>query len=224
MPSLDNQFAAEGVDVSLLPEGFCYLHDIAPSILVDIKYSTTDNLTGRIIDGYNANVAICTVDAAYALRAANAELNTLGLGLKVFDAYRPLKAGKFFKKWAESEDSSSEAKAKYYPDIDKSDIMNGYFAEFSNHSRGSAIDLTIMHLETGEELDMGTVFDFLGELSHTHCNKISKEVVMNRALLVELMDKYGFDNYRKEWWHYELRDEPFPKAEGYCFNFDIEYS
>lgn len=207
-----------------LPSGFCYLNDYAPNIVADIKYSTADNFTGQVVEGYKANVVICTIQAAEALGEVNDELNTLGLGLKVFDAYRPAKACKSFKKWATNGMDDIELKARFYPDIDKPDLLKGYIAEFSNHSRGSTVDVTIIRLETGAELEMGAEFDFFGKKSHTKSADITESEAMNRQLLVDVMDKYGFNNYKNEWWHYELRDEPFPRDQDYSnhFDFDVE--
>lgn len=205
-----------------LPQGFCYLNDVAPNILVDLKYSTIDNFTGQVVPGYYGNGVICTIEAANALKSANNELNSIGLGLKVFDAYRPAKACKFFKEWATNGRDDAKIKAKFYPSIEKADLLKGYIAEFSNHSRGSTVDLTVVRIETGHEIDMGTQFDFLGELSHTKSKNIPESVAMNRQLLVDIMNKHGFDNYSKEWWHYELRDEPFSRTPNHENHFDFD--
>lgn len=211
-------------DSSGLPEGFSYINDIAPNIVLEIRYATTDNFTGKVVDGYKANVGICTTKAAYVLRDANEELNTMGLGLKIFDAYRPLKACEFFIEWSQSDEENPAVKAKYYPDFEKKELFElGYIVSISSHCRGSTVDLTIIDSKTGKELEMGTEFDFLGERSHTASDTVSDEAKANRDFFVKIMDKYGFDNYKKEWWHYTLRNEPFDSSipENY-FNFDVD--
>lgn len=207
--------------INELPEGFCYLHDYLPKIVVDLKYATADNFTGEVVEGYYANEAIMTIEAAKALQEVQGELNGLGLGLKIFDAYRPHKACQFFKRWAFNGSDDLALKQRFYPLIQKQDLMQGYIAEFSKHSRGSTIDLTIITLDFGEELDMGTEFDFFGEESYTMNPKMPKKVLYNRELLVKVMDRFGFNNYSKEWWHYELRNEPFARKPEDHFDFDI---
>ena len=208
---------------AILPKGFVYITDISPSIKVDLKYATTDNFTTKVVPGYNsASAAIATKEAAIALKNVQNELNTLGLGLKVFDSYRPHRAAQYFKKWCLNGEDDPVIKARFYPDIKKADLLNGYIAEHSGHSRGSTIDVTAVNLETGKELDMGTEFDFLGEESHTKSTLISDSAQANRQLLVDVMDKHGFDNYRKEWWHFELRDEPFKRKPEDHFDFVVE--
>ena len=162
----------------MLPEGFVYIEDIDSSIQYDIKYAGNDNFVGRPINGYNANKLIMTEQAALALSKAQQQLKIKGLGLKVFDAYRPHSACQDFKEWSLNEDI--KFKDEYYPTLSKEDLFNGYLAEFSSHSRGSTIDLTLIDLATNTPLDMGTIFDYLGELAHTENPNMPQEVQTNR--------------------------------------------
>lgn len=205
----------------ILPKGFVYLNDISPSIIVELKYATDDNFTGEVVPGYHSNNAICTAQAAQALHAAQEELNSLGLTLKVFDFYRPHSSAQHFKKWCLNGIDDAVTKARFYPKVEKADLCNGYVAEFSKHSRGSTVDLTIVKLESGKELEMGTEFDFFGEESNTYSALVSDAAKVNRQLLLDVMNKHGFDNYRMEWWHFELRDEPFPRKPEDHFDFDV---
>jgi D-alanyl-D-alanine dipeptidase len=204
-----------------LKPGFVYLKDIAPEIQSDIKYATADNVLGRPIAGYKKNVAIITERAAHALQQASLEAKQHGYGIIVYDAYRPHKACQDIKRW--SQDPHDELnKQSYYPKIPKAELFNGYFAEFSKHSRGSTVDLSLVNLTTNQPLDMGTIFDFLGEESHTDSEMVSDEASNNRQLLKGIMERAGFENYWREWWHYELRDEPFPRKPEDHFNFDVK--
>ena len=111
-------------------------------------------------------------------------------------------------------------KQQFYPDIDKKDLFRlGYISTRSGHSRGSTVDLTIIDLETGKEVDMGGPYDFFGELSHHNYSGISKEQKNNRILLKRIMMKHGFSPYAQEWWHYTFRNEPHPKT---YFDFPVK--
>lgn len=208
-----------------LPAGFVVLNNIIPGVAVDLKYSHTDNICGVVIDGYQSairDVAVCTLEAANALKIAQKLLVEQGLQLIIYDAYRPARACKFFKKFFSHEHYNvalnEDLKQRFYPDIEYFDLMNGYFAEYSKHSRGSTIDVGLLTLD-GAELDMGVEFDYLGPAGHTFNDLISKNTQKNRELLVQVMDKAGFDNYHREWWHFELRDEPFKRRPQDHFDF-----
>lgn len=203
-----------------LPNGFVYIKDVIPSIVEDMRYFSSNNFLGRPVTGYERPVAILTEVAAQALVQVEGELNKQGLGLKIFDAYRPQRAVNDFANWAE-DDADLLMQAEYYPSFtNKRDIFAaGYIAKYSTHSRGSTVDLTLINLLSQAELDMGGPFDFFGEVSHTAYADISAEARANRDLLVDVMDKYGFDNYIKEWWHFQLRDEPFPNKPDDHFDF-----
>lgn len=195
----------------LLPKGFVYLDDIIPNIVVDAKYYTGKNFIGRKIDGYEANLAILTVEAAEALKKVQKDLNSNGLGLKIFDGYRPQMAVDNFVEWA-ADYGDTLMKDEHYPKIKKSTLFSsGYIAHKSGHSRGSTVDLTIIDLDTMEELEMGTRFDFFGVEAHFYYEGLTDLEKENRNLLKSLMEKHGFRYYKNEWWHYTLNNEPFKK-------------
>ena len=201
-----------------LPSGFIYINDIDKTIQTDLRYSTKDNFTGRIVDGYKSNRAIISYDAAKSLVQVQNELRKRYLSLKIFDAYRPQRSVNYFINWSKDL-SDSINKIIYYPKINKSQLFPmGYIAERSGHSRGSTVDLTIVNNKTNKELDMGTPYDFFGPESSTDFSNITDKQRSNRILLLEAMTKNGFKNYPKEWWHYTLELEPF----NHYFNFVIE--
>lgn len=142
-----------------LPQGFVYLHNIAPDIKVKLRYFSTNNFVGEPIDGYLENKCIISIEAAKALVKVQHDLKALDYGLKVFDAYRPQKAVDHFVRWA-NDVSDVKMKPIYYPDIEKRHLFQqGYISSKSGHTRGSTVDLTIIYLtgdRKGDELDMGT--------------------------------------------------------------------
>ena len=192
-------------------DGFVYLKDIDSSIIVDLKYYSTENFTGKRVDGYHSNSAILTKESATALSNVQDDLEKLGYSLILYDAYRPQSAVDFFVKWSKKINDTSY-KDIYYPNIKKSDLFElGYIAYKSGHSRGSTVDVSLLEISTNKEIDMGTVFDYFGIESHTFFNGISEKQKSNRLILYEVMSKNGFKNYSKEWWHYTLENEPFQK-------------
>ena len=194
-----------------LQDGFVYLKDIDTSIIVDLKYYSTENFTGQRVDGYHSNSAILTKESATALSNVQDDLEKLGYSLILYDAYRPQSAVDFFVKWSKKINDTSY-KDIYYPNIKKSDLFElGYIAYKSGHSRGSTVDVSLLEISTNKEIDMGTVFDYFGIESHTFFNGISEKQKSNRLILYEVMSKNGFKNYPKEWWHYTLENEPFQK-------------
>jgi len=205
---------------SSLPKGFVYVRDIVPNLVLDLRYFGNNNFIGEKIDGYRADVCIIHGDAAKALAGVQAELKPFGLGLKIFDAYRPQSAVDHFVRWAKDL-SDIRMKAEFYPDVDKKDLFKeGYIASKSGHSRGSTIDLTIISLSGNhQELDMGSGFDFFGPISWPLSPLVTPEQRANRMLLQTLMVKHGFKPYKKEWWHFTLEQEPF--ADTY-FDFFVE--
>lgn len=204
-----------------LPAGFTYLSEVDATILQDVKYASHDNFMGRPAKGYEKPVIILTFEAANALKSIQAELNQFGLGLKVFDGYRPQSAIDDFWDWA-NDSNDIKMKKDYYPNFqDKRDLFNGYISKLSTHSRGSTVDLTIVDLSTGQDLDMGSRFDLLDEVSNTSYPNISKEARLNRILLKSTMLRFGFDDYSKEWWHFTLLNEPFPRKPEDHLNFPV---
>ncbi|TVM36869.1 M15 family metallopeptidase [Oceanidesulfovibrio marinus] len=206
-------FAAE------LPEGFVYLDEIAPTVAQEVRYYGEDNFVGARVDGYLAPRIIAARQVAEGLKTVQAELKPFGLGLKVFDAYRPQRAVDHFVRWARDLDDT-KTKAKYYPDVPKSKLFEqDYIASRSGHSRGAAVDLTIVSLDDGAELDMGSGFDFFGPISWPDTDAINAQQRANRLLLRRLMLGHGFAPYPREWWHFSLKDEPFPDT---YFDFPIQ--
>ncbi len=195
-----------------LPRGFVYLKEVIPTIKSELRYFNGDNFIGKRIDGYLSEKIILSRDAALALAKVQEELRTFGLGLKVFDAYRPQRAVDNFIRWAGVLNDTLN-KSKFYPDVKKRNLFKeGYIATRSGHSRGSTLDLTIIDLETGEELDMGSTYDFFGRESWVDYKQINTSQRANRMLLQTIMLKHGFRSYPKEWWHFTLRQEPFPET------------
>jgi D-alanyl-D-alanine dipeptidase len=202
-----------------LPKTFSYIDEKIPTIELDIRYYSENNFIGTVIDGYLAPKAILTKKATLALTKVQKELNSFGLGLKVFDAYRPQKAVDHFVRWGRDLDDT-KMKSIYYPTVEKKNLFKeGYIAKKSGHSRGSTVDLTIIDLPTKVELDMGSSFDYFGELSWVKSKNITYEQRANRMLLNTIMLKHGFKAYAVEWWHFTLKNEPYKKT---YFNFDVQ--
>jgi zinc D-Ala-D-Ala dipeptidase len=193
---------------------FVDLQERVPGLLLDMKYHSADNFMGIPVDGYEAPRAWLTEPAAQALVGVQRALARFDLGLKIFDAYRPQRAVDHFLRWC---DSPCEAalKARYYPSLEKAELFSeGYLNKSSSHCRGSTVDLTIVSLNNSDdrhtELDMGTIFDFFGPESWLDCDTLSPQARANRLLLQQLMTTAGFIPFHHEWWHFTLRDEPYP--------------
>ena len=201
-----------------LPEGFCYVHELIPDVILDIRYASTHNFVGDPIDGYEAPVALLTREAARALKAVAGEVNAQGYRLKVFDAYRPACAVRHFVLWG-IEDLDLRMKPYFYPDLEKQELFKqGYIASRSSHSRGSAVDLTLLDMRTGREVDMGSPFDLFSELSHPESRAVTEEQYENRMFLQSAMTRNGFTPIDCEWWHFALANEPYPDT---CFEFPV---
>lgn len=202
-----------------VPEGFIYVKELIPAAQLDIRYYGSNNFTGRPVAGYRAPAAILSIPCGRALAEANEDFSAQGYTIKIFDAYRPQKAVNDFIRWAGKTDEE-EMKAIFYPHIDKKDLFSsGYLAIKSGHSRGSTIDLTLVDLKKGKELDMGSSFDFLDPISAHDSPYITTAQAANRQLLKSIMEKHGFKSYSREWWHYTLINEPYPNQ---YFDFDVE--
>jgi D-alanyl-D-alanine dipeptidase len=215
---------------------------VIPDLVVDMRYLTARNFIGRPIAGYRAPVCLLTKRTAVALKRVEDELKPRGLGLKVYDCYRPQRAVDDFAAWG-GDLGDQKMKPEFYPGVDKRDLFrDGYIARRSGHSRGSTVDLTIVPLAAPEpeapasapigacaavwaarlpdaSIDMGTGFDCFGAVSHTANAGIGAQQMANRKLLKTLMAEQGFINNRQEWWHYTLGDEPYP---GTYFDFPVE--
>lgn len=204
-----------------LPQGFVYLDEMIPSLQLDIRYFSKNNFVGEPITGYLQPKAILTHEAALALGNVQKDLADFGLGLKVFDAYRPQRAVDHFIRWAKDL-QNERMKKEYYPEVDKRNLFKeGYIAARSGHSRGSTVDLTIISLTatTKEELDMGGHFDFFGPVSWPNSSLPTVDQRAHRLLLRLLMEKHGFVPYPQEWWHFTLKNEPWPET---YFDFPVQ--
>ncbi len=190
--------------------GFVSIGEVIPDVLLDVRYYTTYNFVGARIDGYEQPVVLLTKEAATALKRVSHDLLARGLRLVIYDAYRPQRAVDHFVRWAEDV-ADDRMKAVFYPEVDKADLFErGFIAKRSGHSRGSTVDLALLNEKTGSLVDMGGPFDFFGELSHPDYTGVTPEQHANRMLLREAMLKHGFKPLRTEWWHFTLRDEPYP--------------
>lgn len=222
--------------------GFVEVIEIIPMIILDIRYYGEHNFIGQPIEGYHAPRSFLTREAALALKEVQDELSTMSLSLKIYDAYRPQRAVDHFVAWARDL-SDTKMKDENYPDVEKRHLFrDGYIAARSGHSRGSTLDLTIVSLPPQKEgeflsaqlldcrspaaqrhldssLDMGTGYDCFDTLSWTADKRVNPQQRANRLLLKTIMEKHGFHNYEREWWHFTYTDEPFPET---YFDFPVE--
>ena len=208
---------------------FVTLTDVVPDAILEIRYFGTYNFVGCRIDGYEEPTALLTRVAADSLRAVSDDVKALGYRLKIYDAYRPQKGVDHFVRWAE-DFADTLMKPYFYPDLDKSVLFpQEYICLKSGHTRGSTLDLTLFDMQTEKELDMGGTFDWFGPESHPDfggnpetceytgdCSKspagrtITAQQFANRMILRQAMLRHGFKPFDTEWWHFTLRDEPFP--------------
>jgi len=213
---------------------FADLAQVAPSILVEMRYTTAHNFVGRRIRGYEEPVCLLTREAATALARAQRRVRRAGYTLKVYDCYRPQRAVDDFVAWARRL-QDDRMKAEFYPRVDKRRLFSeGYIARRSGHSRGSTVDLTLVELPArraeryrrGQELvdcaapasqrfgdntiDMGTGFDCFDPLSHPFNGRVHGQQRANRLRLRRALLAVGFKGLPTEWWHFTLRREPFP--------------
>jgi zinc D-Ala-D-Ala dipeptidase len=234
---------AHRADADKIPDGFVDIQKVIPEIVLDIRYYSVHNFVGERVDGYLAPKCFLTKEAAEALSKVQKDMEPFSLSLKIYDCYRPQRAVNHFVRWA-TEIENTKTMKEFYPTVDKRNLFNdGYIADKSGHSRGSTLDLTIIPLPVpvqpqytpGQKLyecylpaakrfadnsiDMGTGFDCFHELSHTANSNISHQQKINRLLLKSLMEKHGFKNYDMEWWHFTLKNEPYPDT---YFDFPIE--
>ena len=194
-----------------LPDGFVYIRSLIPDVREIMAYATDDNFTGARVNGYLAPRAILTRPAARALTMVAMAAGADGYGLAIFDAYRPARAVRRFVQWA-NDPADTATQAAYYPEFaDKAELLRGGFiAERSGHSRGSTVDLTLYRLQDGGLVPMGTGFDRFGPLAAHGAEGITAEETANRAYLCRMMISAGFMPYSAEWWHYTLKNEPYP--------------
>jgi D-alanyl-D-alanine dipeptidase len=209
-----------GLSMAQVPSSFVSLGEICPTLIIAADYATAENFTGSIVAGYKAKKAYLARETAQALCKVQEAAVKRGFGLKIYDGYRPVKAVSFFQSWAREPEQNPEIKARHYPKFTRHELFEGgYIAKESSHSRGSAVDLTLVVAETGHELDMGSIFDYFDDISHTDSKQVTSQQRKNRLLLKELMEAHGFKNFAQEWWHYSLKPEPH--ANEY-FDFDVE--
>lgn len=217
---------------------FVRLTDVVPDAILEIRYYGTYNFVGTRIDGYLAPTAWLTKPAADSLKAVSDDVIQQGYRLKIYDAYRPQKGVDHFVRWAQNI-PDTVMKRYFYPDLDKSVLFEQeYIYEKSGHTRGSTVDLTLFDMNTEKELDMGGTFDWFGPESHpdfcgnpetgeyTGNNKLSPqgrsitaEQFKNRMILRAAMLRHGFKPLDSEWWHFTLKDEPYPDT---YFTFDVK--
>jgi D-alanyl-D-alanine dipeptidase len=191
---------------------FVFLDEVLRGVRWDAKYATWDNFTGKPVEGYEVNRVAGSREMAAALLKAKGLAAARGYGLLLWDGYRPQRAVDCFLAWSKAPETGL-TKERYYPNIDRGAMVEkGYVASRSSHSRGSAIDLTLYRLGTGAMAPMGGRFDFMDERSHHAAKGISRDEAQNRLLLRSIMENSGFNPYACEWWHYVLRDEPYPDS------------
>ena len=216
---------------------FVAITDVVPDVILEIRYFGTYNFVGDRIDGYCSPRAFLTRAAADSLKAVSDDLVKQGYRLKIYDAYRPQRSVDHFVRWA-ADTADARMKAFFYPDLPKSVLFaQEYIMEKSGHTRGSTVDLTLLDMATGKEVDMGGTFDWFGEESHpdfcgnpdtgvydaaqaaAHKRGITEQQFCNRLILRQAMLRHGFKPLDSEWWHFTLRNEPFPDS---YFNFPVQ--
>ncbi|MBQ6441549.1 MAG: M15 family metallopeptidase [Lachnospiraceae bacterium] len=208
--SIDSEESAENETLASESSDFVLVSEVIPDVIQEIRYYSTYNFVGDRIAGYEEPVAILTKEAAAALKEVSDELQQKGYRLKIYDAYRPQMAVENFVNWAKDL-TDVRMKAYFYPELEKNVLFSqGYISSHSGHSRGSTVDLTLVDMRTGKEVDMGGTFDYFGELSHPAYRGITEEQYQNRMLLRDAMTAHGFKPISTEWWHFTLKDEPYP--------------
>lgn len=237
------QFADGSAAAEKMPDSFVDIKEVIPDVELDIRYYGPHNFVGERVNGYNAGKCLITKQAAAALAKVQKDLGQFSLSIKIYDCYRPQQAVNHFVQWA-TQINNTKTRKEFYPTVDKRNLFkDGYIADKSGHSRGSTIDLTIVPVPVPKQadyipgqklsacylplnqrfrdnsIDMGTGFDCFNELAHTGNKSIGLGQRINRLLLKSLMEKHGFSNYEKEWWHYTLKNEPYPNT---YFDFKIE--
>ena len=222
-------------DAALAPEAnssdFVTIPDVVPDVILEIRYFGTYNFVGTRIDGYLEPTALLTRRAADSLRAVSDELKAHGYRLKIYDAYRPQQGVDHFVRWGKNLNDTL-MKTYFYPNECKDSLfIKDYIATHSGHSRGSTLDLTLFDMRTEKELDMGGTFDWFGKESHPDCggnpetleyrenDTLTSVQFYNRMLLRQAMMRHGFKPYESEWWHFTLKDEPYPDT---YFTFPVQ--
>ncbi len=221
---------------SLSPEdtaGFVELAEAVPDVILEVRYYSTYNFVGDRVVGYEVPCVLLTREAAAALKAVAEDVAGQGYRLKIYDGYRPQGAVDHFVRWAEDLEDT-RMKPYFYPQEEKDVLFEkGYIAAKSGHSRGSTVDLTLFDMATGKELDMGGTFDYFGIESHpAWCGNpntrryeghdeggITEAQFRHRMILRAAMLRHGFKPLDEEWWHFTLKDEPYPDT---YFTFPVQ--
>ena len=208
---------SQASQISCDKSGFAPVYTVIDDAVYDIRYYSPYNFTGNKINGYKAPVAYMTKESLKALSVAAEDLRKQGYRLLIWDTYRPQKAVDNFVKWIN--DPNDQGDKSFYPALKKSDLLKGqYIMEKSGHTRGSTVDLTIIKKD-GSFVDMGGTFDLFSEISHPDYKKLTRKQKQNRKILHDAMIKAGFKGIDSEWWHFTLKNEPYPDT---YFNFDVE--
>lgn len=203
--------------ISYDKSNFAPIYTVIDDAAYDIRYYSPNNFTGNKINGYKAPIAYLTKEALSALSVAAQDLRNQGYRLLIWDSYRPQKAVDNFVEWINNPQDNGDK--TFYPKLKKSDLLKGnYIAEKSGHTRGSTVDLTIIKKD-GSFVDMGGTFDLFSDISHPDYKKLTKEQKHNRKILHDAMIKAGFNGIDSEWWHFTLKNEPYPDT---YFDFDVE--
>ena len=235
--------SAAAAEPTAPPGAFVSLHDVDPSIVIEMRYFTPHDFMGRRVPGYHENVCLLTRPAAEALEQAQAAVRAEGYTLKVYDCYRPQRSVDSFVAWAKDL-KDRRMKAEFYPRVRKQVLFKeGYIAAQSGHSRGSTMDLTLVKLPARRQeryhrgdrlrdcalparrrfrdnsINMGTGYDCFDPLAHPFNARIRGKQRRNRLALREPMIRAGFKGLATEWWHFTLRDEPYPDT---FFDFPME--
>lgn len=222
------------------PPGFVRLREIAPGIAQDIRYATPFNFTAAPVAGYGRAECVLTRAAGEALARVEARLRPRGYGLKLFDCYRPARAVAAFMIWGKDR-AAADLRGIFHPDVAKADLVaRGFIAAMSSHSRGSTVDVGLIGLgapalptpakggrcdgpfsqrPAESDLDLGTSFDCFSERSAGAYRGVGADALSHREILRDAMKAEGFAGYSKEWWHFTLAGEPFPRT---IFDFPIE--
>jgi len=170
------------------------LINLDPNIQLDIRYATTNNFTGKVI--YSDARCYLQKEAAYSLIAVVKELKPLGLGIKVFDGYRPLEAQKIL--W--------NSASRKFPDETERALYVANPTTGSRHCRGTAVDLTLINLSNGAEFEMPSDYDDFSEKAHREYSSMNSEKIRINCKLLELvMEKHKFEPQSTEWWHFDYR-------------------
>jgi D-alanyl-D-alanine dipeptidase len=222
-------------ELETLPQGFVYLRDLAPSIVQDMRYATANNFTGKPVPGYDAPECVLQRNAAEALKRAQEKAESLRLSLKVYDCYRPVRAVRAFLAWAAApEDGRTK---RYYPRLNRSQLVPEYIASQSQHSTGLAVDLTLVPVSAapdeaqdtqdctapaperggGGSSGMGTAFDCFDTKANTASPQVAPAQRKTRELLLSIVEGAGFKNYAAEWWHFS-----YPGGGAQRYDFPIE--